>query len=115
MGVIPAEHLSSPTHTFSELLQREQQTPGEAADSSCSSVTPRNDKRFFLKTQKKREVRFLLDNLQNYVEHLGNYPHSLLVKFLGTPPHTHTHTHTHTVLWSRSPGLYLELDLVSCI
>ncbi|XP_029693442.1 phosphatidylinositol 4-phosphate 5-kinase-like protein 1 isoform X5 [Takifugu rubripes] len=42
-----------------------------------------NDKRFFLKTQNEREVRFLLDNLKNYVEHLRNYPHSLLVKFLG--------------------------------
>lgn len=50
-------------------------------------LTPRNDKRFFLKTQNEREVRFLLDNLKNYVEHLRNYPHSLLVKFLGT--HTH--------------------------
>uniref|UniRef100_H3C386 Phosphatidylinositol-4-phosphate 5-kinase like 1 n=1 Tax=Tetraodon nigroviridis TaxID=99883 RepID=H3C386_TETNG len=42
-----------------------------------------NDKRFFLKTQKRREVRFLLDNLKTYVEHLRSYPHSLLVKFLG--------------------------------
>ncbi|KAM3874194.1 phosphatidylinositol 4-phosphate 5-kinase-like protein 1 [Diretmus argenteus] len=42
-----------------------------------------NDKRFFLKTQNKREIRFLLDNLKIYMEHLRNYPHSLLVKFLG--------------------------------
>ncbi|XP_041916012.1 phosphatidylinositol 4-phosphate 5-kinase-like protein 1 isoform X1 [Alosa sapidissima] len=42
-----------------------------------------NDKRFFLKTQNKREVRFLLSNLKIYMEHLENYPHSLLVKFLG--------------------------------
>ncbi|XP_017288181.1 phosphatidylinositol 4-phosphate 5-kinase-like protein 1 isoform X2 [Kryptolebias marmoratus] len=42
-----------------------------------------NDKRFFLKTQSKREVRFLLSNLQAYMNHLEKYPHSLLVRFLG--------------------------------
>ncbi|XP_019963747.1 phosphatidylinositol 4-phosphate 5-kinase-like protein 1 [Paralichthys olivaceus] len=42
-----------------------------------------NDKRFFLKTQNKREIKFLLSNLKIYTEHLRRYPHSLLVKFLG--------------------------------
>ncbi|XP_058632184.1 phosphatidylinositol 4-phosphate 5-kinase-like protein 1 isoform X2 [Onychostoma macrolepis] len=42
-----------------------------------------NDKLFFLKTQSKREARFLLSNLRIYMEHLEKYPHSLLVKFLG--------------------------------
>ncbi|XP_034751420.1 phosphatidylinositol 4-phosphate 5-kinase-like protein 1 [Etheostoma cragini] len=42
-----------------------------------------NDKRFFLKTQNKREIKFLLSNLKIYTEHLRKYPHSLLVKFLG--------------------------------
>ncbi|MEQ2291350.1 hypothetical protein AMECASPLE_012587 [Ameca splendens] len=42
-----------------------------------------NDKRFFLKTQNKREIKFLLANLKIYIKHLKNYPHSLLVKFLG--------------------------------
>ncbi|KAL4609322.1 phosphatidylinositol 4-phosphate 5-kinase-like protein 1 isoform X1 [Arapaima gigas] len=42
-----------------------------------------NDKRFFLKTQSKQEVIFLLSNLRHYLEHLENYPHSLLVRFLG--------------------------------
>lgn len=42
-----------------------------------------NDKRFFLKTQNKREVRFLLSNLRGYMDHLEKYPHSLLVRFLG--------------------------------
>ncbi|XP_058472720.1 phosphatidylinositol 4-phosphate 5-kinase-like protein 1 [Solea solea] len=42
-----------------------------------------NDKRFFLKTQNKREIRFLLDNLKIYMEHLRRFPHSLLVRFLG--------------------------------
>ncbi|XP_070760347.1 phosphatidylinositol 4-phosphate 5-kinase-like protein 1 [Enoplosus armatus] len=42
-----------------------------------------NDKRFFLKTQSRREVRFLLSNLQAYMGHLEKYPHSLLVRFLG--------------------------------
>ncbi|XP_038126629.1 phosphatidylinositol 4-phosphate 5-kinase-like protein 1 isoform X2 [Cyprinodon tularosa] len=42
-----------------------------------------NDKRFFLKTQNKREIKFLLANLKIYMEHLRNYPHSLLVKLLG--------------------------------
>ncbi|XP_069093035.1 phosphatidylinositol 4-phosphate 5-kinase-like protein 1 isoform X1 [Pleurodeles waltl] len=42
-----------------------------------------NDKRFFLKTQSKREIHFLLHNLNKYVQHLESYPHSLLVKFLG--------------------------------
>ncbi|XP_007557838.1 phosphatidylinositol 4-phosphate 5-kinase-like protein 1 [Poecilia formosa] len=41
------------------------------------------DKRFFLKTQSKREVRFLLSNLRRYMDHLEKYPHSLLVRFLG--------------------------------
>ncbi|XP_015261218.1 PREDICTED: phosphatidylinositol 4-phosphate 5-kinase-like protein 1 [Gekko japonicus] len=41
------------------------------------------DKRFFLKTQSKRETHFLLSNLSKYLEHLERYPHSLLVKFLG--------------------------------
>ncbi|XP_029940438.1 phosphatidylinositol 4-phosphate 5-kinase-like protein 1 [Salarias fasciatus] len=42
-----------------------------------------NDKRFFLKTQNKREIKFLLANLKIYMDHLKKYPHSLLVKFLG--------------------------------
>ncbi|XP_074493274.1 phosphatidylinositol 4-phosphate 5-kinase-like protein 1 [Sebastes fasciatus] len=42
-----------------------------------------NDKRFFLKTQSGREVRFLLSNLQAYMDHLEKYPHSLMVRFLG--------------------------------
>ncbi|XP_040013969.1 phosphatidylinositol 4-phosphate 5-kinase-like protein 1 [Xiphias gladius] len=42
-----------------------------------------NDKRFFLKTQNNREIKFLLANLKIYMEHLRKYPHSLLVKFLG--------------------------------
>ncbi|XP_023253422.1 phosphatidylinositol 4-phosphate 5-kinase-like protein 1 [Seriola lalandi dorsalis] len=42
-----------------------------------------NDKRFFLKTQSRREVRFLLSNLQAYMDHLEKYPHSLMVRFLG--------------------------------
>lgn len=42
-----------------------------------------NDKRFFLKTQSKREVRFLLSNLQAYMDHLDKHPHSLMVRFLG--------------------------------
>ncbi|NWX96873.1 PI5L1 protein, partial [Nothoprocta ornata] len=42
-----------------------------------------HDKRFFLKTQSKREIRFLLSNLARYLRHLERYPHSLLVRFLG--------------------------------
>ncbi|XP_062447292.1 phosphatidylinositol 4-phosphate 5-kinase-like protein 1, partial [Rhea pennata] len=42
-----------------------------------------HDKRFFLKTQNKREIRFLLSNLPRYLQHLERYPHSLLVRFLG--------------------------------
>ncbi|KAM9360024.1 phosphatidylinositol 4-phosphate 5-kinase-like protein 1 [Symphorus nematophorus] len=42
-----------------------------------------NDKRFFLKTQSRREIRFLLSNLQAYMDHLEKYPHSLIVRFLG--------------------------------
>ncbi|XP_026568084.1 phosphatidylinositol 4-phosphate 5-kinase-like protein 1 isoform X2 [Pseudonaja textilis] len=41
------------------------------------------DKRFFLKTQRKREIRFLLTNLSKYLDHMERYPHSILVKFLG--------------------------------
>nr|XP_056716136.1 phosphatidylinositol 4-phosphate 5-kinase-like protein 1 [Euleptes europaea] len=42
-----------------------------------------NDKCFFVKTQSKREIHFLISNLSKYFEHLQRYPHSLLVKFLG--------------------------------
>ncbi|KYO23205.1 phosphatidylinositol 4-phosphate 5-kinase-like protein 1 isoform X1 [Alligator mississippiensis] len=42
-----------------------------------------NNKGFFLKTQSKREIRFLLTHLPKYLQHLERYPHSLLVKFLG--------------------------------
>ncbi|XP_067327869.1 phosphatidylinositol 4-phosphate 5-kinase-like protein 1 [Anolis sagrei] len=42
-----------------------------------------HDKHFFLKTQKRREIRFILTNLPKYIEHMESYPHSLLVKFLG--------------------------------
>nr|XP_046241647.1 phosphatidylinositol 4-phosphate 5-kinase-like protein 1 isoform X2 [Scatophagus argus] len=42
-----------------------------------------NDKRFFIKTQSKREVGFLLSNLHSYMDHLNKYPHSLIVRFLG--------------------------------
>uniref|UniRef100_A0A671TIW5 Phosphatidylinositol-4-phosphate 5-kinase like 1 n=1 Tax=Sparus aurata TaxID=8175 RepID=A0A671TIW5_SPAAU len=41
-----------------------------------------NDKRFFLKTQNRREVRFLLSNLQAYMDHLEKYPHSLMKYFI---------------------------------
>ncbi|XP_030225598.1 phosphatidylinositol 4-phosphate 5-kinase-like protein 1 isoform X2 [Gadus morhua] len=52
-----------------------------------------HDKRFFLKTQSHREVKFLLSNLPLYVDHLNRYPHSLLVRFMGVhkitvPNHT---------------------------
>ncbi|XP_036605758.1 phosphatidylinositol 4-phosphate 5-kinase-like protein 1 [Trichosurus vulpecula] len=42
-----------------------------------------HDKRFFLKTQNKWEIQFLLSKLALYVHHFHEYPHSLLVKFLG--------------------------------
>ncbi|KAJ6654595.1 hypothetical protein lerEdw1_006748, partial [Lerista edwardsae] len=42
-----------------------------------------NDKRFFLKTQSKQEIRFILSNLPKYIQYLKKYPHSLLVRFLG--------------------------------
>ncbi|XP_053551599.1 LOW QUALITY PROTEIN: phosphatidylinositol 4-phosphate 5-kinase-like protein 1 [Bombina bombina] len=42
-----------------------------------------NDKRFFLKTQSKREAHFMLEILQKYMQHFQAYPHSLLVKILG--------------------------------
>ncbi|XP_059850056.1 phosphatidylinositol 4-phosphate 5-kinase-like protein 1 isoform X2 [Hypanus sabinus] len=42
-----------------------------------------NDKKIFLKTQEKREIKFLLSNLRSYLQHMERYPHSLLVKFLG--------------------------------
>ncbi|NWZ20043.1 PI5L1 protein, partial [Asarcornis scutulata] len=41
------------------------------------------DKRFFLKTQTKQEMHFLLANLPRYLRHLEAFPHSLLVRLLG--------------------------------
>lgn len=49
----------------------------------------RNDKRFFIKTQSRREVAFLLSNLERYAAHLEKYPHSLLVRFLGEKSDAH--------------------------
>ncbi|KAG8447967.1 hypothetical protein GDO86_015173 [Hymenochirus boettgeri] len=42
-----------------------------------------NDKRFFLKTQNKREAHFMVKILRKYIQHFQLYPHSLLVKILG--------------------------------
>ncbi|KAM3611902.1 uncharacterized protein V6R79_025590 [Siganus canaliculatus] len=42
-----------------------------------------NDKKFFLKTQSRREIGFLLSSLPAYMDHLTKYPHSLMVRFLG--------------------------------
>ncbi|XP_040487342.1 phosphatidylinositol 4-phosphate 5-kinase-like protein 1 isoform X1 [Ursus maritimus] len=42
-----------------------------------------HDQRFFLKTQRRREVRALLAHLPRYVQHLQRYPHSLLARLLG--------------------------------
>uniref|UniRef100_A0A087XJN9 Phosphatidylinositol-4-phosphate 5-kinase like 1 n=1 Tax=Poecilia formosa TaxID=48698 RepID=A0A087XJN9_POEFO len=67
-----------------------------------------NDKRFFLKTQNKREIKFLLSNLKIYVEHLRKFPHSLLVKFLGT-----THNLTFSLTFSLSFTLTFSLSFIS--
>ena len=67
----------------------------------------RNDKRFFLKTQNRREVRFLLSNLQAYMDHLEKYPHSLMVRFLGKSNSNNKHNfesiHAKNLLWCTSP------------
>ncbi|XP_033828109.1 phosphatidylinositol 4-phosphate 5-kinase-like protein 1 [Periophthalmus magnuspinnatus] len=42
-----------------------------------------HDKRFFLKTQSRREVQFLLNKLKAYVQHLEKNPHSIMVRFMG--------------------------------
>ncbi|XP_072288486.1 phosphatidylinositol 4-phosphate 5-kinase-like protein 1 [Eucyclogobius newberryi] len=42
-----------------------------------------HDKRFFLKTQSRREVQFLLNKLKVYTDHLKKHPHSIMVRFLG--------------------------------
>ncbi|KAL8567053.1 hypothetical protein ACOMHN_027482 [Nucella lapillus] len=39
--------------------------------------------RYLIKTNKKRDVQFLLSILGNYLNHFLLYPHSLLVKYLG--------------------------------
>ncbi|XP_019061510.1 phosphatidylinositol 4-phosphate 5-kinase-like protein 1 isoform X3 [Fukomys damarensis] len=47
-------------------------------------LPPRShDQRFFLKTQRRREVRVLLAHLPRYVQHLQRHPHSLLARLLG--------------------------------
>lgn len=43
-----------------------------------------HDQRFFLKTQRRKEVRALLAHLPRYVQHLRRHPHSLLARLLGT-------------------------------
>ncbi|XP_074187179.1 phosphatidylinositol 4-phosphate 5-kinase-like protein 1 isoform X1 [Rhinolophus sinicus] len=42
-----------------------------------------HDQRFFLKTQRRKEVRALLAHLPRYVQHLQRHPHSLLARLLG--------------------------------
>eukprot|EP00057_Strongylocentrotus_purpuratus_P004108 XP_003728024.1 PREDICTED: phosphatidylinositol 4-phosphate 5-kinase-like protein 1 [Strongylocentrotus purpuratus] len=42
-----------------------------------------NDKRYFLKTENRRDAKVLLHMLPDYVTHLTNYPHSLLVRIHG--------------------------------
>ncbi|KAM5299483.1 phosphatidylinositol 4-phosphate 5-kinase-like protein 1 [Ctenodactylus gundi] len=42
-----------------------------------------HDQRFFLKTQRRREVQVLLAHLPRYVQHLQLHPHSLLARLLG--------------------------------
>ncbi|KAH0615553.1 hypothetical protein JD844_004984 [Phrynosoma platyrhinos] len=49
----------------------------------CLSRSMSNDKHFFLKTQSRKEIRFLLASLPKYLDHMERYPHSILVKFLG--------------------------------
>ncbi|OCT57003.1 hypothetical protein XELAEV_180041241mg, partial [Xenopus laevis] len=41
-----------------------------------------NDKRFFLKTQTKREAHLMLQILRRYLQHFQLYPHSLLKYFI---------------------------------
>ncbi|XP_013368613.1 PREDICTED: phosphatidylinositol 4-phosphate 5-kinase-like protein 1 isoform X3 [Chinchilla lanigera] len=41
-----------------------------------------HDQRFFLKTQRRREVQVLLAHLPRYVQHLQRHPHSLLARLL---------------------------------
>lgn len=50
-----------------------------------TSPCPRtsHDQRFFLKTQRRREVRVLLAHLPRYLQHLQRHPHSLLARLLG--------------------------------
>ncbi|EDL08554.1 phosphatidylinositol-4-phosphate 5-kinase-like 1, isoform CRA_a [Mus musculus] len=40
-----------------------------------------HDQRFFVKTQRRHEVHVLLAHLPRYVEHLQQYPHSLLARY----------------------------------
>ncbi|XP_032977980.1 phosphatidylinositol 4-phosphate 5-kinase-like protein 1 isoform X2 [Rhinolophus ferrumequinum] len=42
-----------------------------------------HDQRFFLKTQRRKEVRALLAHLPRYMQHLRRHPHSLLARLLG--------------------------------
>ncbi|XP_053417340.1 phosphatidylinositol 4-phosphate 5-kinase-like protein 1 [Nycticebus coucang] len=42
-----------------------------------------HDQRFFLKTQRRREVQALLTHLPRYLQHLQRHPHSLLARLLG--------------------------------
>nr|KAF6283128.1 phosphatidylinositol-4-phosphate 5-kinase like 1 [Pipistrellus kuhlii] len=50
---------------------------------SSASFFLSHDQRFFLKTQRRREVRALLAHLPRYLQHLQRHPHSLLARLLG--------------------------------
>ncbi|XP_045429625.1 phosphatidylinositol 4-phosphate 5-kinase-like protein 1 isoform X2 [Pipistrellus kuhlii] len=49
---------------------------------SSASFFLSHDQRFFLKTQRRREVRALLAHLPRYLQHLQRHPHSLLARLL---------------------------------
>lgn len=56
-------------------------SPAWALSSPCPCTS--HDQRFFLKTQRPREVRALLAHLPRYLQHLQRHPHSLLARLLG--------------------------------
>ncbi|XP_013368615.1 PREDICTED: phosphatidylinositol 4-phosphate 5-kinase-like protein 1 isoform X6 [Chinchilla lanigera] len=61
----------------------QRETPQPGLDSELFPPPRSHDQRFFLKTQRRREVQVLLAHLPRYVQHLQRHPHSLLARLLG--------------------------------
>ncbi|XP_063966482.1 phosphatidylinositol 4-phosphate 5-kinase-like protein 1 [Lytechinus pictus] len=68
---------------YNECLDKEPYLQYKSNSRSGQMFFMTNDKRYFLKTESRKDVKVLLRILPDYVTHLTKYPHSLLVRIHG--------------------------------